>query len=52
MRKTRKNIDKKGFLKKATAKGCREKTCRARLYKSIYGSSGGGQIRAPRRLFM
>jgi hypothetical protein len=47
--KTRKNF-KNHNAKKATQLKCRMKTCRAKKYQAIYGSSGGS-IRSTRQLF-
>ena len=58
-KKTRKNCKKKHRdclatqnkdAKKGTQIKCMMKTCRAKKYKSIYGSSGGS-IRSTRQLF-
>jgi hypothetical protein len=50
--KTRKNFknNKHNNAKKATQLKCRMKTCRAKKYQAIYGSSGGS-IRSSRQLF-
>lgn len=47
-KKTQKNHSKKKHMdaKKGTLLKCRMKTCRANKYKSVYGSSAGGSIRA------
>ena len=47
-KKTQKNHSKKKHMdaKKGTQLKCRMKTCRANKYKSVYGSSAGGSIRA------
>jgi hypothetical protein len=59
-KKTRKNYKKNHRdclatqnkdAKKGTQKRCMMKTCRAKKYQSIYGSSGGGSIRSNRQLF-
>ena len=55
-RKTRKNCKKSHHrdcnkdAKKATQLKCRMKTCRAKKYQAIYGSTGGS-IRSTRQLF-
>lgn len=53
IRKTRKNNKKHNFnnAKKGTQLKCRMKTCRAKLYQSVYGESRGGYIRSNRQLF-
>ena len=59
-KKTRKNYKKNHRdclvaqnkdAKKGTQIKCMMKTCRAKKYQAIYGSSGGGSIRSNRRLF-
>ena len=51
--KTRKNINKNKNIdvKNASLIKCKLKTCRANLYKSVYGSARGGNIRSERQLF-
>jgi hypothetical protein len=53
-KKTRKNCKKKRDCnkdaKKATQLKCRMKTCRAKKYMSVFGSTGGS-IRSNRQLF-
>jgi hypothetical protein len=54
-KKTRKNCKKNHRdcnkdAKKATQLKCRMKTCRAKKYQAVYGTSGGS-IRSNRQLF-
>ena len=58
--KTRKNLKKNKvdylsnqnkYAKKGTLLKCRLKTCRAKKYKSVYGSTIGGNIRSERHMF-
>lgn len=53
MRKTCKNDKKHNFInaKKGTQLKCRMKTCRAKLYRSVYGESRGRHIRCNKQLF-
>lgn len=48
-KKNKRDCDKDA--KKGTLLKCRLKTCRAKKYRSIYGSATGGSTRANRQLF-
>ena len=49
--KTRKQL---GHInaKKGTQLKCKLKTCRAKMYKSVYGAASGGSIRNPKIIFI
>lgn len=53
--KTRKNCKKKrdcqNDAKKGTQLKLKIKTCRAKMYQSVYGAARGGSIRSSRQLF-
>lgn len=58
---TRKNCKKyqidclatqKKYAKKGTQLKCKLKTCRAKMYKSVYGAASGGSIRNPKIIFI
>ena len=51
--KNHKNITQKykKNAKKGTELKCKLKSCRAKMYKSVYGVSKGGSIRSNRLMF-
>ena len=57
--KTRKNykkhkqyyLAKTSNVKKGTQLKCKLKTCKSKMYQSVYGMTRGGHIRKPRPLY-
>jgi hypothetical protein len=53
IRKNNKNTTQKykKYTKKGPGLNCNLKSCKSKLYKSVYGASEGGNIRENRLLF-
>jgi len=53
IRKNNKNVTQKykKHTKKGTGLNCYLKSCKAKMYKSVYGASEGGNIRSNRLMF-